>query len=721
MWGVIIPQYTQCTSVGDLVNRKHLIELDAIAKLEEKKNLRQEEIDRIMIEKEISENMTNRTKSTKSTKSSLLRQQTSIDESLEMISNLVKTPVVKKKRVSYESDPSFTATKSNASHKHYNASIPSKSTGLKKQQSLPVGLEIVTTSFPRVRSNSELSGSEGRRITTLSDNQNIVDDQPIFEINHFETILRDAFVTKTYRQVSGVCGTMLLMYFLSLRLQMLLINTCKIIDLNNIWYFWLTFPDVFWIVITFFGIFLLESSIIIILFLREKDKQHFYMIIAGVMDILLTSLCIAIFLGAEFIRCSICDSVNEVNSLYDNNITYIEENRLTCPNIEIYTKNPSFGSCLCGGGMEVLELFTFIIAFRMMRFYIAYRLTDTSKNEEVKIQDITDSFRHKHHNEEYSMIKGTAAQLWILALQKYSDVVQQHGIFSRNLLESMLGIESFPDGCTKQGSDTEKVSFTFERPFAKLVRSMRRCHCKWYPFLSDEWRLVDVVMTEHELVWFDVNVDIEKLSPMEIAKLESLRHRISKERKNIVLSDVAYGRIILGLVSLTDLEHIKVERRLPKVTSSDEMPIERKTADNDTENMRQLSMLGSEYWSSSTYCTDENMSRWNKVERNWLDNYTIQDKLKLNTIHGSLSLWFVEDINEAIRSGGHVVGDEIKKDYESEAYLWCKEIVDIVGNVKQNHRITQDLIKVEGQEVGGAEKEEGSVQQFFGRFSFLNK
>ena len=100
------------------------------------------------------------------------------------------------------------------------------------------------------------------------------------------------------------------------------------------------------------------------------------------------------------------------------------------------------------------------------------------------------------------------------------------------------------------------------------------------------------------------------------------------------------------------------------------------------------------------------------MEKDWFDDYTIQDKLKLNTSHGSLLLWFVEDINNAIRSAGGHIGVGIMKDYESEAYSWCKELVGLVGNAKRKQKLSHDLIEVDGRESG---EDQAPFQKVLGR------
>ena len=65
LWSSIIPQYTQCTSLGELVNKKHLNDTQAMFELNVARLHRQEEIDYAETEKAIKNNMANKSKKKK--------------------------------------------------------------------------------------------------------------------------------------------------------------------------------------------------------------------------------------------------------------------------------------------------------------------------------------------------------------------------------------------------------------------------------------------------------------------------------------------------------------------------------------------------------------------------------------------------------------------------------------------------------------------------------
>lgn len=730
-----MPVFTQCTSLGDLVSQKQLVEVDAFAKLEEERNRRQTEIYMIIAGKEVEAHMKRRRarKKKHGMKRSMSRPMLSEEaaktgEHLKQISELVKkptedilqglstrsAPLIMSRSNSFSiSSRSIASTDSFADDDSFFADNPPKNTS--ESQDGTNSTKLPTDSQKKILSTLTVSGVKKKA--------------------------RKLLLHSSYRLASAIFGTMLAFYLIAMRLQFYLVKTCVMKDLDNIWTLDLDLTRLFWLLLAVFGVFLVESLVVIALFIGDKEPSHSYMTKAGVIDVFLTVVCIGLFVLAEINRCCPCNDDGSVASLSGDlrGLASYETDDKYGSGYSSCSFNPSccpdFGSRSCGG-LGLIEPFTSLIALRLFRFFVARRCSCCGRMDSDSDDDQLDTTGEASSettiqllNEDFSQTTGTMAELWVLALTKYSDISNTYGIFSGNMLESMLGIDPLPSGHEQEHSqsklresasrvlgltDSIRINSSnedvcFESPFAKLVRCMRRCHCKWYPFLSDEWRLVDVVLTEHELVWFDANVEIEKLSSMEIDTLESLKHKISKGGKSLTLSDVAFGRMVLGRVSLSTLEQMKVERKLPQVSSTNKGSNFK--VDHDMENMKQLSLVGSEYWSSSNYSADESMSKWSRVEKDWFDDYTIQDKLKLNTSHGSLLLWFLEDINNAIKSGGHI-GVGIMKDHESEAYSWCKELVGLVGNAKRKQNLSHDLIEVDGRDAG---QDQATFQKVLGR------
>jgi hypothetical protein len=99
---------------------------------------------------------------------------------------------------------------------------------------------------------------------------------------------------------------------------------------------------------------------------------------------------------------------------------------------------------------------------------------------------------------------------------EHPDIVTKYGDFSGELLCAMLGIsiveskKIFPIEIT---FNSVMISF----PNIPLVRSMRRCDRKLLPTL-DHWSVVDVVLTQYELVCFAANDDIDNIERSLITK-----------------------------------------------------------------------------------------------------------------------------------------------------------------------------------------------------------
>merc|ERR1711862_919270 len=93
----------------------------------------------------------------------------------------------------------------------------------------------------------------------------------------------------------------------------------------------------------------------------------------------------------------------------------------------------------------------------------------------------------------------------------------------------------------------------FAYPLARLIRRMRRCEIMLLPLVG-EWTLVDVVLTGHELVLFDV-IENERSSSQSSA-LSS-----KNGGKGQYLHEVAKGRKIVSQFSLEEVDFINIEHR----------------------------------------------------------------------------------------------------------------------------------------------------------------
>lgn len=654
LWSVIIPLYTQCTNLGDLVSKRHLIEIEAMSQLEDERKKRQQYTDYVLAEKDVTENMKkkrSRMKSRDRTKKVRIRTKSAkssegifSDETLEQISEFVKSPTKDLPRRSRNT--SITSDASNDSF------------------------------FSPGRMKEEQTGkhAEGNEVDTTIKSFSI------------EVKARNFFLSNGYQQASTMFGTFVAFYLLALRVQVMLIQTCEMKDRDAIWYFLMREPrHIFWIVIGWFSAFIVESFMIIIIFGREKDQKNFFMVVAGCLDIIVTSASVALFCIAEFYRCCGCSSDTTIEEAIHSNIftastgNYISDDVTDLASCIIDAELsccPSFGTRLCGG-IGIIEPFAALIGLRIFRFFFAQSIVKTNDaSNDIKVEH-DESIDEQHHKEDFSDKTGTIAELWITALTQYTDVVKRHGILSANLLESMLGIDTIPEPestnkdvvhrrvlSSRDALSTAEKTITLERPHSPLIRSMRRCACKLFPFLNDKWQIVDVVLTDYEIVWFDVNVDLLTLGDNDRDIIYSVKERLreTKGGKSLRLSEAAFGRTILGRLSLSDLEQVVIQK------ISQQSEFKEDAADSDIEKMRPDSWVEYEYWTSNSIPFHD------RVE-NWFDMHHCSKQLKLRSSHGILYLQFFAD-RETFGTGD---SDGATEKVEDIALLWCRTIAELRG------------------------------------------
>jgi len=218
-------------------------------------------------------------------------------------------------------------------------------------------------------------------------------------------------------------------------------------------------------------------------------------------------------------------------------------------------------------------------------------------------------------------------------------------------------------------SQDDNVS-QFVVPNARLLRSMRRCDRKLLPLL-DKWVVVDVVMTKHEIVYFDAT-DIDDTVSEGEQKMLDIREAIiaTKGGKGLRLRDVAYGRRVVGHQELSTIESIQVERVLPhenhEVASTD------------------ICVAADEYWKPKASKVEAGSSpsrecRWSKVK---------EDRLKIKTKHDTLYLRFYSDL-EGCESHLERVANE-KEDqgplFKNNALQWCQTLGRLCGTTQLHHQ-----------------------------------
>ncbi len=505
-------------------------------------------------------------------------------------------------------------------------------------------------------------------------------------------------------------------------------------DNMNTWDF---FPRerTFWIIVVWLCLFIIESSLVVVLF--QRTKMSLGMVIAGSYDVVLSTICLTVFLKAEANRCCNCEKMNHN---YSN--IFMGYNRYLGSEVTEYESScdpyyeccPAFGTRLCGG-VGNLEPFTSIIFFRLFRFFVAKKahkyfcsssLQQNVPNEEdegegsIKDSQMVVSVNGAHKKEiqkfDFEHDVGTIAQLWTSALAKYPGIVEEHGMFSGLLLEAMLGVAPTSTSGSKEslfvmkndgvaqppksatsdtpaslrktlhksisiaGSDTiiernEDNDHNFIRPASTLIRRMRRCQCKWLPLL-DSWEVVDVVVTKYEIVWFGPQ-SIGGLWDENIERKKDEMYtslQTTKGGKGMRLCDVAVGRELLGRMPLADIDQIKVHRSPQILAHSTKRKKSRRDVESGASNGHNFQR---EFWSDDQGTTggsfDNPQDRWNAVQ---------EDVLMLHSPQGVLCLRYLVDLlgeentDTQDKTGARMYDFSRKSE---GAMLWCQTISHVCG------------------------------------------
>lgn len=836
IWSLIIPQFTQCTSLGELIHKERLNETRASFKLNQARLMRQEEIDMVATEDEIKRHLKaiSRKKQRKKQLSARLidkflepvhstHKKDSCDDTFDRGNNLEKLsafvkqdtkdlpdvvrPRLRNKSVSEgvsamrlfapvsssvqqvlqdgmesESYP-LSISESIPTARIRTRRLKSSSTGVMMMreaelvraypQSLMSTLELPEDHDLHVSSiglpglmltNGEITDSVAmKKSSSLQDlkfikssdplirgalpakdrsNARQADDgesdvesfgsfdmsiQPNIQIESdidisFTERMKGFYMSWKYRRMSAVFGTLLIFFLLGIRLELILLETCEIEDNENTWNF-ISLRSTFILTTLWLCGFIMESSYMVYTFWTPAISAA---VAAGIFDIILSVVCLCLFLVAESDRCCLCDNdilvrylATEYPSLDDPKSCEI----LCCP---------AFGTRLCGG-IGSLEPFTSIIIFRMFRFYfgsvlssklcIMFTFSKANTLDENAIEptseDGTVKEKDESRNDVFSFFEskeGTIAELWAASLIRFPDLVEKHGPFSGMLLEAMLGIEPSPEnkltepeykeaietrqphllahtmkanysrsvslGSVKSNADSvEDAERAFQRPASVLIRNMRRCQCKWLPLL-DSWEDVDVVLTKYELAWFGINA-VDTFGDEEENQKHAESKRILQDSgggKGMRLCDVIKGRELLGRLLLDDIESVKIVRHLPgsKIVSEE----------SDVECTQDNEELNCEYWNEG------NLSNgFGTIEQRWSE--VSEDVLTIRTPQGTLCLRFLIDLISAEKNSEKNEFDSSVKELRKEegALLWLKTIIHSKSKEKVNFEPDQAVLE----------------------------
>jgi len=223
----------------------------------------------------------------------------------------------------------------------------------------------------------------------------------------------------------------------------------------------------------------------------------------------------------------------------------------------------------------------------------------------------------------------------------------------------------------------QSKSYTFAAPFARLVRSMRRCDRRHLPLLKG-WISVDVVMTQFEIVYFEA-IDNHYSDLDEKTKLHSEACRLAlqatKGGKGLRLCDVARGRKVVGHLDFADVTKIHVEK--------DDVPIsDLSLVETAASLFHKEHDLDIEYWSNA-HSESEPSKKYARIIRWTLFE---EDRLKISTGSGTLFFRFYSDLahSECQKIELSKNCHDIKRDI---AFQWAETISRICGR----DQLEQDL------------------------------
>lgn len=584
-----------------------------------------------------------------------------------------------------------------------------------------------------------------------------------------------AFVrSKEFQHWGLIILTLCICYIVAMRVEVLGINSDNFDDLSNTWH--LNGDMLFWLEVSLLSVIIIFETIVS---LPWFTNVNLVTIMAGIFDIVLTSVCLGLLIWAEITRCN------------------------TPPSEEC----PDFGT-RSNGGVGLIEPFTFLISLRFLKYNFASFFERANGEEQnigsepknsrlssiivsVRGEDFPICSSDEETRSSFYRQKGTVNDLWKIAIQVFPDISHKYGKFSSELFQAMLfgSDKIFPQtktsddveksnlvvnndppsiilteldrgddsivssrslpkgfdnlnkdaqrvilngtfgetqeqGCTRSRNDswngsntnlatlaTDKMENrevdtdlyanslnTFLFADSNLIRSMRRCERQFLP-LFDEWETVDVVMTRHEIVWFATTSEDEsiwnedKVEISESHKTSILDALTSTNGGNgLRLSDVAYGRNVLGSLKISDIDNIKLKRFVLK-SEEESATVENNTfmgsfavnIPHDLEHGDCIhnEIVEEEYWRPHAYNDNNNnevgygVNRWDQMSEDRLIFHSTVNNCTLN-------LRFMVDLaNEKnVASKRHIV-----KRVEG-AGLWCPTIARLCGPQQLKQKCT---------------------------------
>ncbi|CAB9519999.1 expressed unknown protein [Seminavis robusta] len=320
-------------------------------------------------------------------------------------------------------------------------------------------------------------------------------------LNRFNDSMRKFYLSRRYGFVTHLLGSMGCFFIIGMRIEGFLKQSCIIPVEDHSWEF--SLKTCFALVTTFLIFFLVASVYMIILFPAYRDdcevdiigcskRVQWLRFVAAVIDMIISFTCLMLFFGAEAARC--CngneypsesyypdehgyDAANDskygdeskepYQTTHDNygnpddvdhrflagGYDTYDEPKAPCVDSTIYCNCPRFGTRL-EGGLGNIEPFVALIVLRMFRYILAKKIVQMFDLGlvvgDLEDKDDTKSSKRSHgglisehggHGGVDKLKKGTVVELWQAAIAQFPEIVEEHGEFSGELLQAMLGVE----------------------------------------------------------------------------------------------------------------------------------------------------------------------------------------------------------------------------------------------------------------------------------------
>ncbi|GAX10646.1 hypothetical protein FisN_14Lh152 [Fistulifera solaris] len=348
-----------------------------------------------------------------------------------------------------------------------------------------------------------------------SDIDDVPEVEPAKESSYLPTpatSLRKRFkkftLSKKYIVLSNVFGTLVAFFLVGQRVESFLhsegIVSEKFVsfDFNN--------EHTFWALFVLFALFCVVDCAILTTLnpfgQQDQPTGEMKALVAALLDFLLMSTCLILFIVAEVKRC--CTSI-ESEGLASDSISSFNALRLLAAepeNDEDYFNTAAPCSCPKFGhraysGLGTIEPFTALVGLRIFRHWAAGLIVKrilSLNHGKVKEKEIIErisadpfavfddstrnrNFFGKSHDLPCEEIRGTAAELWKAAVGEHPEVARKYGEFSSEILKIMLGMSLSELGNGNQGillnessrllglGDDASSSFTLQNRHATQV------------------------------------------------------------------------------------------------------------------------------------------------------------------------------------------------------------------------------------------------------------